>query len=104
MLATTVEFNVRAPVTGAGSEESPVLAGLVARWRNDPTVSAVAIEWKALPREGDSLIGAADVRVDLRGDSRASLRKAYERLTLQITREDGLRLAGRRCVLTDMFK
>ena len=104
MLATTVEFNIGAPVTGTGSEESPVLAGLVARWRNEPTVAAVAVEWKALPREGDSLIGVADVRVDLRGESRASLRKAYERLTRQVTRESGLRLGGRRCVLTEMFE
>jgi hypothetical protein len=104
MFTTTAEFNVDAPVVGVGSEESPALDALVARWRSDQAVSTVAVEWKALPRAGDALVGAAEVRVVLRGDSRAALRKAYDRLTRQITREGSLRLGGRTCVLTDMFE
>src|SRR5262245_25892554 len=104
MLATTVEFSMDAPVVGVGSEESPALDTLAARWRDDPAVTAVAVEWKSLPREGDALIGAAEVRVGLHGENRAALRKAYDRLTRQITREGSLRLSGRTCVLTDMFE
>lgn len=104
MFATTVEFNVDAPVTSLGSEESPALEALLARLRDDPAVSEIAVDWKALPRAGEILLGAAEVRVVLCGESRAALRKAYDRLTLQITRESTLRLNGRTCELTDMFE
>jgi hypothetical protein len=104
MLATTVEFSVRAPVAGVGSEVSPELDALVARWRNDSEVSSVAVEWKALPRAGGALVGAAEVRVGLCAESRAALRKAYERLTRQVTREKSMLLGGRTCVLTEMFE
>ena len=104
MFATTAEFSLEAPVAGVGSEVSPALDALVARWRDDPAVSSVAVEWKALPHAGDALIGAAEVRVGLRGNSRAALRNAYDRLTRQVARGGSLRLGGRSCVLTDMFE
>ena len=58
MFATTVEFSVDAPVASVGSDVSPALDALVARWREDPVVSSVAVEWKAFPRPGDALIGS----------------------------------------------
>jgi hypothetical protein len=102
-MTTTVEFSVEAPVADVGSEDSPALDALVTRWRDDPEVSAVVVEWKSLPRAGDELIGVAVVQVCLRGGSRLILRRAYDRLTQQITNEGSLRLGGRSCVLTDMF-
>ena len=104
MFATTVEFNVDAPVAGVGSEVSLPLEALVARWRADRAVSSVAVEWKALPRAGESLIGAADLRVGLHAETRELLRTAYDRLTRQVVRARPLRLAGRSCSLTDLYE
>src|SRR4051812_15391011 len=103
MFVTTVEFSVGAPVAGPGSEVSPALDALVARWRNDPEVSSVVVAWKALPHAGGLLIGAADVRAGLRAESRAALRKTYDRLARQLSQDGALRLGGRSCVLTDLF-
>ena len=103
MFATTAEFSLDAPVAGVGSEASPELDALVARWRGDPAVSSVAVEWRALPRPGEVLVGAAELRVGLRADTREGLRAAYDRLTRQVARAGALRLGGRSCVLTDMF-
>ena len=71
---------------------------------DDPAVSAVLVEWKALPRAGGSPVGAAEVRAELRGESREALRELYDRLTRELVRRPGLRLGGRRCVLTDLFE
>jgi hypothetical protein len=103
MLETTVEFCVSAPVAGVGSDVSPTLDALASRWRDDPSVSSVAVEWKALPREGGALIGSAELHVGLRAQTRPMLRRAYERLTRQVARNGDLRFGGRNCVLTDMF-
>jgi hypothetical protein len=103
MFTTTVEFSVNAPVLGIGSDVSPALDALVARWQDDPVVAGVAVKWMALPRAGENLFGAAKVRVDLQADTKLALRKAYDRLTLQVTRNGKFRLSGRGCVLMDMF-
>ncbi|MCA9113249.1 MAG: hypothetical protein KDA52_25070, partial [Planctomycetaceae bacterium] len=82
MFATTVEFNIK--VSDAIGQASVDLDALVARWGADPQVSSVAVEWKSTSQSGS---GHADVNVSLNGDSRGHLRKAYERLTRQITKE-----------------
>lgn len=103
MFATTVKFSIHAAVVELGSRSSPNLDALAERWKKDKAVVAVAIEWKSVPCTGDSLIGVADVRVELRTDTREMLRKAYARLTRQIARDDQLQLSDRECVLTDLF-
>jgi hypothetical protein len=55
MLTTTVEFSVEASVAGVESRASSALDELVARWRMDPAVSSVKVDWKALPRTEDYL-------------------------------------------------
>lgn len=104
MLTTTVEFNVESPVASVESRASTALDVLVARWRKDPAVSSVTVDWKALPRTDDSLVGCAEVRVSLQADTHLALREAYERLTRHVTRAGALRLSGRGCVLTELFE
>jgi hypothetical protein len=103
MFSTTVKFGIRAPVIELGSKTSPILDALIDRWNKDSVVSSVAIEWKSVPRSGESLIGIAEIQVQLKAETRDLLRKTYERLTRQITRDGSLQLSDRGCVLTEMF-
>jgi hypothetical protein len=103
-MQTVVTFSLRVPVAAPMTEESASLDRLLEVWRSMKGVAAVRVEWNCLPSAvSHPLIAYVEASVDIEGGSHKDLRKLYERLSREASKEYG-RLASRTCSLTDMFE